>query len=166
MMSAEPIRWSQEKQKGLQEQLVGMWAEDSWELRGKRGTNQKRYAHFSLLSSSLKTELKYAFWYKFDSGAWKAEKAHARLASDLKVLVAWLNHAAPHAQSLLEKPLAYWEWSLRSYLVETNQLRQLRDWMLTTQQEYVERLAEDYRIRLLRQCYKILVDAYGLSVRF
>jgi integrase len=160
MMNAEPVTWSEEKQKRLQGHLVGMWAEDIWELNDKRGTHRKRYARFALVSSSLKTELKYAFWHKFDSGAWDVQGAHGRLASELKVLVAWFNQVTRTVSSLMEKPLEHWEWSLRSYLVETHQLKRYPDRILGTQQAYVACLTEDSRILLLRQCYKIVASAY------
>src|SRR5436305_12996958 len=115
-MNTEPIQWSEEKRQRLQEWLVGCWAEDTWELVGGKG--RKQYLHFSLTSPSLKTELKYALWYKFDSGEWNVRKNQSSMCTRFTVLVPWLNQVAPPISSLLEKTLEYWTWSLRSYLVE------------------------------------------------
>src|SRR5438105_2798838 len=115
-MSAEPVHWSEKKQKRLQEHLVGGWAEDTWELRGPK--EGKCYWRFSLTSPSLKTELKYAIWYKFDSGGWNVKTDQHVSAFFFRDIVAWLNQVAPTLPSLLEQPLEYWEWSLRSYLLE------------------------------------------------
>lgn len=123
-MNIEPVYWSQEKQQRLQERLIGCWALDTWELGSSKGG--RRYLHFSLTSPALKTELKYALWYKFDSGELDVKKRQDRLCQHFALLVTWLNQVAPATPSLLEKPLEYWEWSLRSYLIETSQFQQYR----------------------------------------
>ncbi len=76
-MDASAIEWSEEKQKNLQEQLTGFWTEDSWGFHLKDGKPQ-RFLHFTVTSPSLKIELKYAFWRKFDSGEWKKTGQIAR----------------------------------------------------------------------------------------
>lgn len=65
--------WSEEKLTHLQAQLTGPWAEDNWPLlyRNKKKQLVERFLHFSLVSSSLKVEFKYALWYHLDRGMWK-----------------------------------------------------------------------------------------------
>src|SRR5579872_1800186 len=145
-MNTESVHWSEQKQQCMQEQLVGCWVPDTWELVDQKG--KKRYLHFSLTSPSLKTELKYAFWYKFDSGAWNVKKEQGSRFAFFTDVVTWLNQIAPTALSLLEKPLEYWVWSLRSYLVETNKLKQTRGKRLLARQEYREYVRVDGRISL------------------
>ena len=157
-MNTESVHWSEQKQQCMQEQLVGCWVPDTWELVDQKG--KKRYLHFSLTSPSLKTELKYAFWYKFDSGAWNVKKEQGSRFAFFTDVVTWLNQIAPTALSLLEKPLEYWVWSLRSYLVETNKLKQTRGKRLLARQEYREYVRVDGRISLFQQCYKTIADAY------
>src|SRR5712691_8434993 len=157
-MNTELVQWSGEKQQRLQEHLAGMWAEDTWELGGPNG--KYRHIHFRLISPSLKIELKYALWYKFDSGERDATKQQTIFCSDAMCLFKWFNQVAPTVSSLLEKPLAHWECRLRSYLVETKRLRQRRYKRWATSQEQVEDVHEDTRICLLRQCYKIVASAY------
>ncbi len=157
-MNIEPVQWSEEKQQGLQGHLTGMWVLDTWELGGPNGKN--RHIHFRLISPALKAEFKYALWSKFASGERDATKQQTIFCSDAMRLFTWFNQVAPTVSSLLEKPLAYWECSLRSYLVETKRLRQRRYKRWTASQEQVEDVFEDTRIGLLRQCYKILADAY------
>jgi hypothetical protein len=147
-VSAEPIQWSTEKQQCLQGHLTGMWAEDTWELGGQNGKN--RHIRFRLTSPSLKIELKYALWHKFGSGERDATKDQAIFCSDAMRLFKWFNQVAPTVSSLLEKPLAYWECSLRSYLVETKRLRHRHYKRWTTSQEQVDAVQEDTRICLLR----------------
>lgn len=154
-MNPEPVQWSEEKQQRLQERLVGCWAEDNWELKGYY-KDRKCSLHFSCTSSSLKTELKYALWYKFDTGERDVRKRQDSLCRYITLLAAWLNQVAPTTRSLLEKPLENWIWSLRSYLVETNQLQQPLGKHLLATQEYMEYIQEDPRITLFRQCYKIV----------
>src|SRR5437879_5017473 len=153
-MNAEPVQWSKVKQQRLQERLIGCWARDTWELVDPKGT--KRYLHFSLTSPALKTELKYALWYKFDSGERNVKKQQHALCRNFTLLVTWLNQVAPALPSLLENPLEYWEWSLRSYLIETGQFKQYREKYLRANQAYVEYVVEDHCISLLRQCYKTI----------
>jgi integrase len=157
-MNTEPVQWSEEKQQSLQGYLTGMWAEDTWELGGSNGKN--RHIRFRLISPSLKIELKYALWSKFNSGERDATKEQAIFCSDAMRLFTWFNQVAPTVSSLLEKSLAYWECSLRSYLVETKRLRQRHYKRWTNSQEQVEAVFEDTRIGLLRQCYKIVASAY------
>ena len=157
-MNTEPIQWSEEKQQGLQEYLTGMWAEDTWELAGQNG--KSRHISFRLNSPSLKIELKYALWYKFASGERDKAKQQTIFCSDAMSLFKWFNQVAPTVSSLLEKSLAYWECRLRSYLIETQRLRQRRYRRWATSQEQVEDVHEDTRICLLRQCYKIVASAY------
>src|SRR2546425_11430266 len=135
-MNAEPVQWSEEKHQRLQECLVGYWAEDTWELRGSKGG--KCYLRFTFTSPSLKTELKYALWYKSDSTERDVKKQQYDLCRNFTLLVTWLNQVAPTISSLLEKTLEHWTWSLRSYLVETNQLKQYPEKHLLARQEYVE----------------------------
>jgi integrase len=157
-MGTEPLQWSEEKQQGLDIHLTGMWALDTWELGGPYG--KYRHIHFRLNSPSLKIELKYALWHKFATGERDATKQQTIFCSDAMSLFKWFNQVAPTVASLLEKPLTSWEYSLRSYLVETKRLRQRRYKRWTGSQEQVEDVQEDTRICLLRQCYKIVASAY------
>jgi hypothetical protein len=73
MMTAEPITWSEEKLKQLQEQLTGTWAEeDTWLMRSKKHKNRPVYEypfHFNEFpSASLAIEFKYALWIQIESG--------------------------------------------------------------------------------------------------
>jgi hypothetical protein len=49
--NAEAALWSEEKQKRLQDALVGSWAEDEWKFTLPNGSH--RYMHFALLISPL-----------------------------------------------------------------------------------------------------------------
>jgi integrase/recombinase XerD len=119
------------------------------------------FFRFTLTSPSLKIEVKYALWYKFDSGEWDRRKRQDRTHAHLACLIKWLNIVAPTGPSLLEKDLAFWVGSLRSYLVETKQLRYENTYpQLRATQQYVEYQIEDRRIRLLRQLYGIIELAY------
>src|SRR2546421_9077461 len=158
-MNAEAALWSEEKHKQLQDALVGPWAEDDWKFIANNGTH--RYMHFSLLTSAgIRSELKYATWRKFDSGAWKREQGHLSHCNSLSLLIQWLNTVAPTACSLLDRSLDQWELSLRTYLTESGQYKPRPRQRLYGDQVYKSYESEDARIALLRQLYRLIADAY------
>jgi len=155
----EQVSQFSEKQKHLQEQLVGTWLEDIWKVAARHGGSCS--LRFTLTSPALKIEVKYAVWSKFDSGEWDIRKDQQRLHAHLTCLITWLNIVAPTSTSLLEKSVTFWECSLRSYLVETQQLNhEISHHNLNTNQQYVEYQKEDRRIRLFHQLYSIIEQAY------
>jgi integrase/recombinase XerD len=160
-MPTEPIRWSEEKQQQLQTYLMGEWAQDTWPMKIKgKGVDYQRVFHFDFASSSLKVEFKYALWYQFESGQWKRDGDLKKPYYGLQVLKEWLNHVAPTASSLLERSLEAWEWSLRSYLLKTNQLSPTHSQRLTAAQTYVKTVSDDKRISLFRRVYRSIANAY------
>jgi len=162
IMKTESGDLSKDRLRHLQEQLTGVFAEDSWPMKTihtKKGEEQC-HLHFDFTSPSLKIEFKYAVWFLFERKKWKIERDQRQLRFQLNCLCRWLNHVAPTASSILERSLEYWEWSLRSYLVETNQLRQTRRKNLRANQEYVEYSFEDRRLGIFRQLYGVIADAY------
>ena len=162
LMNTEPGGWSEVKQQRLQEHLVGSWAQDTWDVVGLSSPSQgrKQYLHFSLTSSALKTELKYAMWSKFDSGEWRLGSDQRGLCSEFTLVTAWLNTVAPHAPSLLVHPLEHWELSLRSYLIQNGHYRRRLQRRLRANQQYQEYETEDRRLCLLRHLYTIVAAAY------
>jgi integrase/recombinase XerD len=160
-MNTEPVGWSEEKQKHLHEYLTGLFAEDTWEVgaQTKHGKSYPLSLRFPLLSAALKTELKYALWYKFERGEWAMGRKSGG-TWECTCICQWLNAVAPTAHSLMERSLPLWELSFRSWLVETNHLRPVKTKGLLATQTIVEYAAEDRSIVLFRQVYKIVADAY------
>lgn len=156
-MNSEPVCWSEERQQQLQEYLTGMWAEDIWEFSWKEG---RRLLSFPITSPSLKTEVKYALWSRFESGKRMLGADQRPLCQYVGVLIEWLNAVAPDTRSFLDKSLEHWELSLRSYLIETHRLTQQKRRHLLATQEYAEHINEDRRIGLLRQLYTAIANAY------
>jgi integrase/recombinase XerD len=154
----EPVLWSEEKQRRLQESLVGKWATDTWELISQKGV--RRWMCFFPIPLPLKTELQYAAWHKFHTGEWCLEHDQRHHCEQIMHLVDWLNRAKPDVQSFMEKPLEYWIMSLRSYLVETNEFKQERSRFLRATQTYAEYRNEDARISLFRHLYGVIANAY------
>jgi integrase len=161
-MKAESGSWSEDKLRRLQEQLTGIFAEDSWPMKTIKTKKAEEQCNlrFDLTSPTLKIEFKYAVWFLFESRKWKSERDQRQLRFHLNCLCQWLNQVAPTASSILERSLESWEWSLRSYLVETKQLRQIRRKNLRASQAYVEYTFEDRRIGIFRHLYRIIADAY------
>ncbi|WP_201390327.1 hypothetical protein [Ktedonobacter sp. SOSP1-85] len=158
-ITSDDIIWSPQKTQHLQDQLVDSWSEDIWKLNGESGS--ACYLRFHLTSPALRTEIKYAIWHKFHTKAWNEEKDVSRLRARLNHLVVWLNGISPNGASLLEKRLEYWEWSLRSHLIEMGLFKQWKGAPgLRANQVYVTYLCEDRRISLLRQIYATLQKAY------
>jgi integrase/recombinase XerD len=162
MMNAKPEEWSEEKQHRLQECLVGKWAADTWDVVGMSPSSKgkKQYLRFSLTSAAIKTELKYAAWYKFDSGAWRIGRDQRTLCTEFSMLVAWLNMVAADIPSLMIHSLEYWETSLRSYLISIGLYWRPKQKRLRANQHYQEYETEDKRICLFRQLYKIITAGY------
>ena len=157
-MDSESIWWSAEKQQHLQDQLTGFWAEDTWLFMSKQGkTYQMR---FPLATPALRAEVKYALWTKFESGRWKVNGNLSPMCRDVTAILQWLSQLPLIPGSFMQKPLDHWEMSLRSYLVQTGQYRRRKGKELHADQTYVERWEEDSRIRLFRQIYAIVADAY------
>lgn len=113
-LASERTEWSLEKQERLQVYLTGQFAEDTWDVMERKAGRGKPYLHLSLLSSSLKTELKYAIWHKFTSGEWTLGRNQASFCREFKGITNWLNAVAPACPSLMVHSLEYWETSLRS----------------------------------------------------
>src|SRR5258708_5663375 len=122
-MNSEPVQWSDEKQKSLQEHLVGSWAEDTWIFAPSDRERSPQYLRFTLNSPSLKTEVKYAVWNKFATGRRKIDAHQDDLIRGLSPLMEWLNHHTPPVQSLMEKTLAEWELSFQDYLKQTGRFK-------------------------------------------
>lgn len=162
MMNAKPEGWSEEKLQRLQEPLVGKWADDTWDVVGMNPSSKarKQYLRFSLISATLKVELKYAAWYKFNSGAWRLGNNQRTLCSEFSLLVAWLNTITPSVPTLMIHSLEYWETSFRSYLVSIGLYRRPKQKRLRADQHYYEYDSEDKRICLLRKLYKIITAGY------
>ena len=157
-MNSEPIGWSAEKQQHLADQLTGFWAEDTWRFTSKQGKTYQM--SFSLPVPALQAEIKYALRTKFESGRWKTNGNLSSMCREVKAIEEWLNQLPLMPSSFLQKPLDHWEMSLRSYLVQTGHYRRRTGKMLRADQTYVERWEEDSRIRLLRQIYTIVAQAY------
>lgn len=164
-MHAETIPWSEERQKSLQEPLVGLFASDAWRVGPPLKSKKQRMLDFSaLLSPALKVELKYAVWWKFHRKEWDLEGCrHERNSHCLRLLIPWLNQVAPHGASLLEKSLAQWELSLRTHLTKTGQLRQdhpPQKYVNAQQILVFHQYRENEVIRWFRQMYRIIADVY------
>jgi integrase len=158
----QAVSWTAERQQTLQQQVVGEWAEDTWIFTPERLRKWQRhsYLHFTCASPAIRSELKYALWRKFDSGEWQRAFNNSDLTNAVKHINEWLSLVAPTTLSLLEKPLAEWELSLRSYLVDHHLYTTRHRHYLQSSQTYRDYLFDDRRIYLLRQIYTILERAY------
>ncbi len=159
LMQTNLACWSVPKQQRLQEQLTGLWAEEVWSLQRTRRA-QRSELHFALLSSGLKTEIQYALWWHFTYGYKDVEKCQPSLCSAVICIIEWLNQIAPKSSSLMEKPLEYWDWSLRSYLVEHGRYRERTTKFLLASQTYKDYRSENYIIKAFRLIYVTVEQAY------
>ena len=158
-MNAESALWSETRQQWIIEQLVGDWAEDVWTFPCAKRRPWTCHLRFTLLSGSLKGEIKYALWQKFARGDWKSSNAE-QYVIDMRTLIPWLNQVAPTASSLLGHSLEWWELSLRSYLVATGRYREKKQWALLASQELKEFARTDRRMWFFRSLYRVISDAY------
>lgn len=167
-MNQEPAHlflWSAEKQFRLHAHLSGMWAEDSWQLEGIDWKEQPvhRTLCFTFPNDALKEEFKYAVWFQWTQGTWHCyhKRGQQAVLHSLRYLVTWLAGMESALPSFLQRPLEFWECSLRTWLVQTEQytLRSSKRLMATTH-TYKKYVTEDRRIYLFRTIYHTLVEAY------
>ncbi len=163
-MSVNTLSWSEERQQSLHEYLQGLFASDAWRVGPTDKPEKQSTLDFSpLQSNSLKIELKYAVWCKFQRKEWDIEGGrNDRNRQCLRTIITWLNRIAPGGQSLLEKSLALWELSLRSFLIETGKYRVVRppNKYVNAQQVLVyHQDRENEVVRWFRQMYKIVRSA-------
>ena len=158
-MQSELAYWSLSKQQRLGEQLTGMWAEEIWSLQRTRRA-QRSNLHFTLHSVGLKTEIQYALWQHFTTGLKDLEKCQPSTCSAVTCIVEWLNQVAPTTRSLMEKPLEYWDWSLRSYLMAQGRYRERTTKFLQANQTYKDYRSENYIVKAFRHIYTTIEEAY------
>ena len=168
-MEALQIQWSRTRQEELHSQLMGFWAQDEWEFSKcpltegcvlpKTGLHTSKTLQFKCISSSLNTEIKYALWKKLEQG-FSPVTLWIRAAS-IRYLMEWLNTVAANALSFLDRSLASWELSLRSYLVERGKLNEpLATRRLNKNQEIRHYRMHSIHLTTFRQIYKFIQDAY------
>src|SRR5215469_10440971 len=90
-MHTESGYQSEHRLRHLQEQLTGIFAEDSWPMqtiKTKKGAEHCRL-HFDFTSPSLKIEFKYAVWVLFESRTWNRERDQRQLRFHLNCLNEW-----------------------------------------------------------------------------
>lgn len=169
-MSAAAPSWSALQQLHLQEQIVGFWAQDEWNMdecplppsRRKKPLNparaSQRKLHFHGLAPSLSVELKYACWQKFARGDWAP---HSELYGlHIARIVNWLKQVAPVGASFLQSSLEQWEVSLRSYLLEHGKLRVFKHHHLDASQQFRMYDHPNPHLTLLHQIYALIAEAY------
>src|SRR4051812_2884448 len=99
-MHSDPLYWSAEKLQHMREQLVGPWAEDIWVFTSTNPKHTARcYLRFHVASPSIKVELKYALWTKFEPGQWSmdAYSLSAGQAKHITCIIRWLDRFTPPA---------------------------------------------------------------------
>jgi integrase len=152
--------WSEEKQRRLQEQLVDSWTNDVWQFHSSKKPGKFRYLRFTVVSTSLKIEIKYAVWQMFKSGRRKLNKDNRDLCTNLSSVLSWLDSFTPQIQSLMEREIEAWVIQLRTYLAEVGRLGYSSFKTLLASQEYAEYRKEDDRILFFRRLYITIRDAY------
>ena|SRR5436305_9854635 len=162
---ANGLGWSEEKQRRLQACLTGMWAEDLWQVKSinEKGDHVQRTLCFPDVNASLKNEFKYAVWYQWNQGTWQRyhKRGQREVLYSLRYLGLWLQALEWKEHSFLEHSLEFWECSLRSWLVQTEQYtpRSSKRLMAATH-TYKKYFTEDRRIYVFRTIYHTLMEAY------
>ena len=164
-MEALQIQWSKSKQQDLKNQLVGFWAEDEWYIEDCPLRNEStpistsRLIRFACASPSLNTELKYACFSKVEKKEWSI-KTLWQSSTVIRRIADWLNSVALGISSLMERSLASWEMSLRSYLVETHLWKHRTTKRLNQSQTITRYPLKSPEISTLSQFYKTIQDIY------
>ena len=161
-MESTSVQWSEEKLKHLEKKLVNMWAEDVWifYVPNARNRDYHQRLRFTITSPSLKIEVKYAIWQKFDSGKMKIGSNKRNLRRELGCVIEWLNQFDPPVRSLMDRSIEYWKEILTTYLKHTGQFKHKIFKHLTVAQEYRKYLGNNVRVQLLCQIYTIIQASY------
>jgi integrase len=161
-MESPYVQWSEEKLKYLEKQLIHMWAEDVWIFFNPSAPKRHyhQYLRFNLTSPSLKIEVKYAIWNKFDRGTMKMSSDKRCIQAELRWVIEWLNLFDPPVRSLMDRSVEYWKESLRTYLINAGRYKTRIYKDLAASQAYREYVGNDRRILLLCQIYTTLQAAY------
>jgi integrase len=160
-MTGVALLWSAAKQQALQEQLVGFWAADQWDLVDfpvplRRVRKKSRYLRFTCRSAPLNLELKYACWQKFISRQWNT----LWVSPFIHTLIRWLNDLDPPDASFLARNLEEWESSFRAWLSEHGIYTKDRTTRVDAAQQLRCSAKEPAFFHALRQIYAVLQDVY------
>lgn len=170
-MTTTAVPWTPERQQGLRDQLAGYWAAETWDVaqcplppdearRAAPGRRTYRALHFSCRSAGLNVELQYALWVTLSRREWSLQSFGVNIRI-LRHLIAWLNQVAPDTPSLLERPLAWWELSFRTYLSERGLTAKASQGVnLNKRQEARPYQRADSQLSVLRRIYRVVADAY------
>lgn len=165
-MTTAAGQWSVERQRRLREQLQGYWAQETWDLRccpllepGEALNGGARYLRFTCRSPGLNTELQYALWRTVATRAWRVQQL-ALQSRTLRYLIEWLNQVAAETPSLLERPLAWWELSFRTYLGARGVLQPRAYTTIDRTQALRTYAGDDRRLGVLRRIYRLVAAAY------
>lgn len=164
-MEALQVQWSSSKQQELESELVGYWVKDKWEIGscpiqdGCKSYSLNKSVYFNCQSESLNNELKYACKNKLVRREWSTKTLWSK-AVGIKEIATWLNTVAPNAASLVERSLATWEISLRSYLVKTGTWKPYTMTQLDKDQKVREYLNQGGQVHTFRQIYRIVQEGY------
>lgn len=164
-MEAQPVRWSELKQKDLERKLEGYWLEDNWQIGncplqdGCKDYSANKTIYFSCKSLYINAEIKYVCWQKLEQGEWKTKTLWA-LSYKIRDLCNWLNTRPFNISSLLERDLQSLQIAFRSYLYEHELFREYKQTKLSADQTYREYSQGSPHLNLLSRIYKKLEELY------
>ncbi len=170
-MESLHVDWSESKQKDLEAQLVGFWAKDIWDRtkfplakevnwKGKKGVIQgKKQIHFNCKSPSINTEIKYVLWQRLEKKYWSPFYVWCTIQRYIRWIIEWINQVEPTPNSLMERTLAKWELSFRSFLAEQGALY-VKPRQYLAEGEIRVTKNDDPKISALRGIYKTLQETY------
>lgn len=163
--------WSQSKQKDLEAQLLGFWAENTWnrgecplaqgiDWKGKHGVVQgKKQIHFNCLSRAINTEIKFILWQRLEKQEWSPSTVWRCIHIHVRWIIEWINSVAPNTISFMDKSLTQWELSFRSYLAEQGRLN-VKTRPYFAEGEIRKAKKDDPKKFTLRVIYQTLQDTY------
>jgi len=160
-MSIATITWSPNKHDGLRRDLTGFWINDVWDMRQSpeprpRVNQTSVRLRFRCFSPTLNLELKHFCWKKFTLGQWTTTGRVHQIHS----MIRWLNDDRPAVSSLIERPLASWELSYRTYLCEQGIYTHGVNRRIDCSHAIREHSRESYFIVTLGRLYEHLADIY------
>lgn len=172
-IAAHVVTWSEDKLKWMEQQLKsadnGYWWQDVWQpkdnpLKAITQVSAKfkpQALHFNKFqSSSLRNEVKFAYYQKCCKGEWGYKTIHCGHPQvSIHQLSIFFNQY-PLLKSIIEKSFSEWVILFRTFLTEQGALRpRIRKTFLKTG-EIRENAQDEPRIFTLRAIYQIVESVY------
>lgn len=155
----------------MNNQLVGYWSDDRWDIRkcphpsavelAKSPTLRNRWVNFDRVRNIwLRTELKYFYHYHLTNGIWNAKTVWIRKGTAINRILGFLDLKYPNIDSITEVPFDKAMMEYRTYLVQQGVRITTTNYKINGQQEKIAVEANSYYVTNFKQFMEFYEDYY------